>query len=57
MPQRDEGETIEPSVSVPIAKPTKPAEVAEAKAALATGLSPADLTWVLFNSREFMFVQ
>lgn len=35
----------------------KPAEVAEAKAALATGLSPADLTWVLFNSREFMFVQ
>ncbi len=35
----------------------KPAELAEAKAALTGGLRPADLTWVLFNSREFMFVQ
>jgi hypothetical protein len=35
----------------------KPAEMTEARAALADGLSPADLTWVLFNSREFMFVQ
>ena len=35
----------------------KPAELAEATAALAGGLTPADLTWVLFNSREFMFVQ
>ena len=35
----------------------KPAEMAEAKAAFAGGLTPADLTWVLFNSREFMFVQ
>lgn len=30
----------------------KPAEVAEARAALASGLSPTDLTWVLFNSRK-----
>src|SRR5882724_12844768 len=29
-PQRDEGETIEPSVSVPIEKPTSPADVADA---------------------------
>src|SRR2546427_11156444 len=29
-PQRDDGETIEPSVSVPIEKPTKPAAVAAA---------------------------
>src|SRR5215217_4095720 len=29
-PQRDEGETIEPSVSVPIEKPTRPADVAAA---------------------------
>src|SRR6266849_3379084 len=29
-PQRDDGETIEPSVSVPIEKPTSPADVAEA---------------------------
>src|SRR5688572_11182339 len=28
-PHRDEGETIEPSVSVPIEKPTSPAAVAE----------------------------
>lgn len=35
----------------------KPNEMAEAKAALESGLSPADLTWVLFNSREFIFVQ
>lgn len=35
----------------------KPDELADARAALAGGLTPADLTWVLFNSREFMFVQ
>src|SRR6185436_18042385 len=29
-PQRDEGETIEPRVSVPIEKPTRPAAVAAA---------------------------
>src|SRR5215207_890185 len=29
-PQRDEGETIEPSVSVPIENPTRPAAVADA---------------------------
>src|SRR5436190_16618263 len=29
-PHRDDGETIEPSVSVPIEKPTRPAAVAEA---------------------------
>src|SRR4029079_42723 len=29
-PQRDEGDTIEPSVSVPIENPTRPAAVAEA---------------------------
>src|ERR1043166_6886695 len=29
-PQRDDGDTIEPSVSVPIENPTSPAEVAEA---------------------------
>src|SRR5262245_64394613 len=32
-PQRDDGETIEPSVSVPIENPTNPAEVAEAEPA------------------------
>src|SRR5215510_5321825 len=32
-PQRDEGETIEPKVSVPIENPTSPAEVAEAEPA------------------------
>ncbi|MBX7211031.1 MAG: DUF1549 and DUF1553 domain-containing protein [Verrucomicrobiaceae bacterium] len=35
----------------------KPEELADARSALAGGLSPADLTWVLFNSREFIFVQ
>src|SRR5213593_4836224 len=29
-PQRDDGETIEPSVSVPIENPTRPAAVADA---------------------------
>lgn len=32
-------------------------ELAAAKESLASGLTPADLTWVLFNSREFVFVQ
>jgi len=35
----------------------QPNEMADAKAALASGLTVADLTWVLFNSREFVFVQ
>jgi adenine-specific DNA glycosylase len=33
------------------------AEMAAAKEGLAGGLTAADLTWVLFNSREFVFVQ
>ena len=32
-------------------------ELTDAKDALAAGMSVADLTWVLFNSREFVFVQ
>ena len=32
-------------------------EMKDAKEALASGITLADLTWVLFNSREFMFVQ
>jgi len=32
-------------------------EVATAKEALAGGLSLTDLTWVLFNTREFVFVE
>ena len=32
-------------------------ELKDAKEALASGITLADLTWVLFNSREFMFVQ
>ncbi len=32
-------------------------EMKDAKDALASGMTLADLTWVLFNSREFMFVQ
>lgn len=32
-------------------------EAAAAKEAFTAGLAPADLTWVLFNSREFVFVQ
>ncbi len=35
----------------------KPTEVAAAKEALAAGLALKDLTWVLFNTREFMFVE
>ena len=35
----------------------KPNEVASAKEAMAGGLSLPDLTWVLFNTREFMFVE
>lgn len=37
-------------------KPTA-AELTEATQALASGLSVSDLTWVLFNTREFVFVQ
>jgi hypothetical protein len=35
----------------------KPEEMEEAEQALKTGLSLSDLTWVLFNTREFIFVQ
>ncbi len=35
----------------------KPDELAKATAALADGLTLSDLTWVLFNSREFVFVE
>ena len=35
----------------------KPQEVATAKEAIAGGLSLSDLTWVLFNTREFIFVE
>ena len=35
----------------------KAAEVASAKEALKGGLSLSDLTWVLFNTREFIFVE
>ncbi|MDB6072978.1 MAG: hypothetical protein JWO89_618, partial [Verrucomicrobiaceae bacterium] len=35
----------------------KAQEVAAAKEALSGGLSLQDLTWVLFNTREFMFVE
>jgi hypothetical protein len=34
-----------------------PDEMEEAEQALKTGLSLSDLTWVLFNTREFIFVQ
>jgi hypothetical protein len=32
-------------------------ELKDASAALSSGLTLADLTWILFNSREFVFVQ
>ena len=32
-------------------------ELADATAALGNGLSMTDLTWVLFNTREFVFVE
>jgi hypothetical protein len=35
----------------------KSAEVADAVAGLSNGLSIRDLTWVLFNTREFVFVE
>lgn len=35
----------------------KAEEIKDASDALASGMTLADLTWVLFNSREFMFVQ
>jgi hypothetical protein len=37
-------------------KPTA-SEMTEAKQSLDAGLTSADLCWVLFNSREFVFVQ
>ncbi|CAN5778312.1 DUF1549 and DUF1553 domain-containing protein [soil metagenome] len=37
-------------------KPT-PSELTEATQALSSGLTVSDLTWVLFNTREFVFVQ
>ncbi len=38
-------------------RPPNTQEMADAKAGLASGLTIGDLTWVLFNSREFVFVQ
>jgi hypothetical protein len=35
----------------------QPNEIEDAKAAISSGLTIGDLTWVLFNSREFVFVQ
>ena len=35
----------------------RPDEMEAAKEALQTGISLSDLTWVLFNAREFVFVQ
>ncbi len=35
----------------------KPAELGEAVAGLGNGLTLRDLTWVLFNTREFIFVE
>ena len=35
----------------------KAAEITEAVAGLSHGLSIRDLTWVLFNTREFVFVE
>jgi len=35
----------------------RPGELATAAAGLANGLSLSDLTWVLFNTREFVFVE
>jgi hypothetical protein len=35
----------------------KPEEMEESEEALKTGLTLSDLTWVLFNTREFIFVQ
>jgi len=35
----------------------KAEEMEEAEQALKTGLTLSDLTWVLFNTREFIFVQ
>ena len=32
-------------------------EAADAKASIASGMTVSDLTWVLFNAREFVFVQ
>ena len=42
-PQRVDGDEMEPSVSVPMAKPTQPAEVAEIHAGLIAGLENGTL--------------
>ena len=35
----------------------KPNELGEAVAGLSNGMTMQDLTWVLFNTREFIFVE
>ena len=40
-----------------LARPPSDAEKSKAAAALAGGLTAADLAWVLLNSREFLFIQ
>ena len=40
-----------------LSRPPTPQEQEKFTAALSNGLTPADLAWVLLNSREFMFVQ
>ena len=40
-----------------LSRPPTPAESDKALTALKDGLTPADLAWVLLNSREFLFVQ
>lgn len=40
-----------------LSRPPSPEETQKATAAIAGGLTPADLAWVLLNSREFLFVQ
>lgn len=40
-----------------LSRKPKPVELSDAVAGLGNGLTMRDLTWVLFNSREFVFVQ
>lgn len=40
-----------------LSRPPTAAETDKSLAALSDGLTPADLAWVLLNSREFLFVQ